>query len=326
MMHNSGALVKRKTIVAISALSLPRLPTCLAMADFDHEMPDPNEDQQLLETFKQMNKYLPNLLAQSGDDEQHHKKAKRAQPASSTMMPPDRKLVPLLAQLVVRLDMENQTLRRQDSFIFYMQTQKDAILPTLLTTAKDWHNNLTNRSEEVKSKSQYLPLRLALAQTMVHHLDCRLQKIAQSPATDPLWTTAIKHGMLTEQGLWPYRRWNPTTQNLETTTQAPVSMDRMLKYIEQLKSLVTTPGAIMKFHSLRPQGQGSTIPWLLQTGVRQDELQVLMEVLTGNNIWGLLGTSVKPHTLAMSPQAQKIQELLGKGNKGAKGKSKGVKP
>ena len=295
------------------------------MADFDHEMPDPSEDQQLLETFKQMNKYLPNLLAPSDDAEQHPKKAKRVQPASAQVVPSDRKLVPLLAQLVVRLDMENQTLRRQDSFIFYMQTQKDAILPTLLTTAKDWHNNLTTRSEETKNKSEYLPLRMALAQTLVHHLSCRLQKIAQSQPTDPLWATAIQHGMLTAQGQWQYRRWNPTTQSLDLTQQAPISMDRMLKYIEQLKTLVKTPGAIMKFHSLRPHGQGTTIPWLFQTGVRQDELQVLMEVLTGNNIWGLLGTSVKPHTLMMSPQAKQIQELLGKGTKGAKGKSKGAK-
>ena len=98
-------------------------------------------------------------------------------------------------------------------------------------------------------------------------------------------------------------------------------MDRMLRYIDQLKELVTTQGAIMKFHSLKPNGTGASIPWLLQTGVRQDELQTLLEVLTGNNIWGLLGVSVKPHTLTMSPQARQIQTILGKGSKG-KGKSK----
>ena len=217
--------------------------------------------------------------------------------------------------------MENQALRRQDCFIFYLQTQKEAILPTLLATAKDWHNNLTNRTEEARKTSTYLPLRVALAQTLANNLSNRIQKLAQCKPEDPLWKVAVKQGLLNDQGHWPFRRWNSQSQSLINTTQPPIPMDRMLRYVEQFKELVPVQGAIIKFHSLRPQGTGTTIPWLFQTGIRQDELQTLMEVLTGNTVWGLLGVSVKPHGLMLSPPAQQIQALLGKGTKG-KGKGK----
>ena len=291
MLNTSSDSSGLKTIVAFSVRCLRRLRIFLVMASYDNEMPDLNEDEQLLETFKQMNQYLPHLLPANDDAEQTHKKPKRTLQTAPPVQNKDKQLVPLLAQLVVRLDMENQTLRRQDCFIFYMQTQKEAILPTLLTTAKDWHNNLANRSEEEKLKSPYLPLRVALAQTLANNLSCRLKKLAQSTPKDPLWQTAVQHGLLNDQGHWSFRRWNVQTQALVNTPQTPIPMDRMLRYIDQLKELVTTQGAIMKFHSLKPNGTGASIPWLLQTGVRQDELQTLLEVLTGNNIWGLLGAS-----------------------------------
>ena len=48
------------------------------MASYNHEMPDPSEDEQLLETFKQMNQYLPHLLPSKEENETQPKKAKRA--------------------------------------------------------------------------------------------------------------------------------------------------------------------------------------------------------------------------------------------------------
>ena len=103
-------------------------------------------------------------------------------------------------------------------------------------------------------------------------------------------------------------------------------MPRMLKYMTQLKEVSRDHTAILKFHSLKQMDGQQTIPWILQTGIRHDEIQSLMEVLQGCTVWGLIGATMKPHTQTQSKQGIQLQQMLGKG-KGkhhpSLGKSKG---
>lgn len=56
--------------------------------------------------------------------------------------------------------------------------------------------------------------------------------------------------------------------------------------------------------------------------MRANELHVLLPTLQGSTVSGLLGMSLKPHTMTLSKPAQHLEELLGKGGK-SEGKSKG---
>ena len=98
-------------------------------------------------------------------------------------------------------------------------------------------------------------------------------------------------------------------------------MSRMLKYMEQLKQISLDLTAVQKFHALKPAEGLQTVPWILQTGIRHDELQVLLELLQGSTVWGLIGATMKPHTQTQSRQGRELQQLLGKG----KGKQTGMR-
>ena len=47
--------------------------------------------------------------------------------------------------------------------------------------------------------------------------------------------------------------------------------------------------------------------------MRANELHVLLPTLQGSTVSGLLGMSLKPHTMTLSKPAQHLEELLGKG-------------
>lgn len=57
--------------------------------------------------------------------------------------------------------------------------------------------------------------------------------------------------------------------------------------------------------------------------MRANELHVLLPTLQGSTVSGLLGMSLKPHTMTLSKPAQHLEELLGKGGGKSEGKSKG---
>ena len=78
---------------------------------------------------------------------------------------------------------------------------------------------------------------------------------------------------------------------------------------------------MVKFHGLR--GQQEVTPWILQVSMRDSEAWHLLNDLTQNKVWTLLGTVFKSHTLTQSKQAAALQALLGKGKNRPQGQSKG---
>ena len=136
---------------------------------------------------------------------------------------------------------------------------------------------------------------------------------------------AIKHGLLTPDNTFPFQKWSHHTQGLRTTSQAPITLQRMIKYGEQLQDILRDPQVTIRFHSMKPMAEDKIIPWLWQISMRADDLQVLLTTLQGSTVWGLLGMSLKPHSLGQSRPAQHLQELLGKGQgkHSKKGRSKG---
>jgi hypothetical protein len=175
-------------------------------------------------------------------------------------------------------------------------------------------------AQESQMKTQdWKPLRLTLMQTLAVTMQQRLQKLYDCKPADQLYQTAMSHNLA--QGEFFFQRWDPASQQLTQTTQAPIAMERMRKYMERLVETTADPANIIKFHPLLATGEQSVTPWLLQISLRCDELQTLLETLAGNKVWNLLGAALKPHSLNQSSQAQQLKAMLGKGKSAGKGKA-----
>jgi hypothetical protein len=128
-------------------------------------------------------------------------------------------LLKAMGHLLLRVDAEQQALKRQDSWICYMQTEQQALLPSLIQKAAEWRQSF-NKKEEKSQDLTTLPLRCHLTQHMAEVFLFRLHRLAESQETDQLRVTAVKQGLLTQDNHFPYQKWSPTQQSLRTTASA----------------------------------------------------------------------------------------------------------
>jgi len=279
------------------------------------------EDSEMLETFKQMSPLLKmdRYDRPEGDRSQKKHKADMRQPAE--FKGDDTRLLQAMGQLLLKVDAEQQALKRQDSWICFMQTESQAILPALVLKAAEWKQKLTVKQELPDQPA--LPLRCFLTQHLAETLHHRLTKLAQCSNEDPLKKVALEQGLLTPEGHFPFQRWSAHAQSLKPTRQTPISLQRMVKYSEQLIDILKDASVTVKFHSMRPMSTEAVVPWMWQISMRADDLQVLLTTLQGCTVWALLGMSMKPHALYQSKQGQQLQALLGKGSGKTQGKGRG---
>jgi len=279
------------------------------------------EDAEMLETFKQMGPLLAQERYARPDAARENKKHKPngAQPAEpeGDMM----HLLKVMGQLLLRVDAEQQALKRQDSWICFMQTEPQALLPSLVLKAAEWKQQLTVKQEN--TDQNFTPLRCYLTQHMATTLNQRVTRLAKCSNEDPLKKVALDQGVLTPEGNFLFQRWSTQAQGLQTTSQTPISLTRMVKYTEQLMDILKDPCATVRFHSLRPMSTEAVVLWMWQISMRSDDLQVLLTTLQGCTVWALLGLSMKPHALYQSKQGQHLQALLGKGQGKQPGKGRG---
>jgi len=181
---------------------------------------------------------------------------------------------------------------------------------------------MSQSDQAMKDVVTYVPLWAVLMQTMAQTLQTRLVKFSQCQQTDPVFQVALRHGLVHQNGAFPFHRWDVQQNKLLETDQPAISMDRMLKYIAQLVEVVQEVEATVKFHSLKSH-ETTAVPWLLQISIRNDEFSTLLNTLMNNKVWNLIGVSMKPHSLHQSSQAAQLQELMCKGH--AKGSRKGRK-
>ena len=275
------------------------------------------EAQELLDAFGAMAPLLKKSSLATNDGGRDHKKAKTQHKPKETDQHVDlHQVVQQMARLLLRLDVDQNLMRRQDSFVFYMQMEQESVIHVLSAKAKTWHAEVTQQTGQMKTQD-WRPLRATLMHTLALTLQHRLMKLYQSQPSDPLFQTALQHRLLNDKGEFFFHRWDTASQSLTQTDQTPVPMERMKRYVDQLVENTMDPANTIKFHSLKPSDQKMT-PWLLQISLRCDELQTLLEALVGCKVWCLLGASLKGHTLYQSHQAQQLKTMLGKG----KGKSK----
>ena len=99
-------------------------------------------------------------------------------------------------------------------------------------------------------------------------------------------------------------------------------MKRLLKELQHLVELLQDDTQVMRFHSLKTHAQ--VVPWFLQLTIRDDSVWRILDDLTQNTVWSLLGVSLKTHTQSLSKPAQILNQLTtpGKGHSQGKGMGK----
>ena len=275
------------------------------------------EDTEMLDIFKHLSPLLKKEKYPRPEGDRDTKKVKR-EDAQKEGTPEVMTLLRAMGQLLLRVDADQQAMKRQDSWICFMQTESQALLPSLILKATEWK---TQQTETSSQPEQYQPLRCCLAQHLATTMLQRLHHLAQCGETDQLMILAKLHGVLTPDNQFPFQRWNPHTQGLRQTGQQPICLKRMIKYAEQLVEILKDPTVTIRFHSMKPPDNETVVPWLWQISMRADDLQVLLTTLQGSTMWSLLGMSMKAHTQGQSKPALLLRDLLGKGT--GKSKSKG---
>ncbi|CAL1139466.1 unnamed protein product [Cladocopium goreaui] len=280
------------------------------------------EDSEMLDVFKHLSPLLKLQRFDRTDEGTESKKAKRdtARKEDTTEV---MTLLTAMGHLLLRVDADQQAMKKQDSWICFMQTGSQALLPSLVLKATEWKSQ--QKELDQSKMEQYLPLRCFLAQHLADTMLNRLTKLAQCAETDQLKMLARQHGVLTQDNAFPFRKWNPHAQELRQTGQSPIPLKRMIKYAEQLVEILKDPSVTIRFHSMKPTSKDSSqdpiIPWMWQISMRADDLQVLLTTLQGSTMWSLLGMSMKSHAQTQSKPALALRDLMGKGS--GKSKSKG---
>ena len=279
------------------------------------------ETQELLETFAAMAPLLSKATQRAKGDERDSEKAKTQHKLTEEAQRLDLQPVVLqMAKLLIRMDADQNLLRKQDSFVFYMQMEEESVIHILSKQAKQWHQEMTQQEGQMKTQ-EWKPLRVTLMQTMAETLQMRLLKLYSCKQSDPLFQTAMHHNLVNDKGEFFFQKWDASSQKLVQTSQAPVGMDRMKRYVDQLVETLQDPANVVKFHALKASGDQRVTPWILQVALRCDELQTLLEQLMGCKVWNLLGATLKAHSLPQSSQAEHLKSLIGKGKSAGKGKA-----
>jgi hypothetical protein len=151
-------------------------------------------------------------------------------------------------------------------------------------------------------------------------------KISEAKQGDPLLQTSVQSQLIDEQGNWPFLEWNSVAKQLTVSNKAPISMTLMTQHVKELVEMFKNPDLVMCFRSLQTSQEAPICPWRLQLCPRADREWELLNRLSRNSVWTLLGTMLKPHALHQCGLANSIQQSLGQQPRKGKGKGKNKQP
>ena len=98
------------------------------------------ETQELLEMFGALAPLLKKVNKDPKEEGRDPKKAKTQHKGPETAQNLDLPQVVLqMARLLIRMDVDNNLMRKQDSFVFYMQMEQESVIHVLTARAKSWH-------------------------------------------------------------------------------------------------------------------------------------------------------------------------------------------
>ena len=181
----------------------------------------------MFEAFGQMSQVWE-MFQKTPDVENAHKKHRRGEPAPKRPGADHAlRIMQAMGNLLLKMDAEQQQLKRQDSWICFMQTDSQAVLPSMMVQAQTWRKQLDNMKAQETFPLNILPLRCHLLQHLVKTLQDRLHRLMTSGEDSTMLKTAMTHNLLTQEAAFPFQRWNPHAKKLQLTNQTPITPSRM---------------------------------------------------------------------------------------------------
>lgn len=271
--------------------------------------------------------FMDRPLLEDSRSTKRHKGKSEEWPQAQIMGPSNHALHAVCRQLtalVLRQEMELSHLRCQDTFILHLSGDSRGALPLMTKAAAEW-------KEQMQQGKATMALKTRLTQLFFTELHSRLlnvQKVAQmAPPGNELWTKLLAKELVTQDGDWPYMKWDPQAQQLAPNKEKKaLSMKQLTELLTGLVEMVQENEAIQRFAALGASaGKDFTLPSRLQLTLRFDDLIMALHRLSHSSALTLLGATMKSHQAQLSKQAQQLQVMMGKGQGKQKGKGKGEK-
>ena len=229
----------------------------------------------------------------------------------------------LLTKLTLKLDRELQTLKREDTFVFFFANKgKESCLQTLVQATEVWVAKLKEKQEE-GTTVRMQPLRQHLLQVLLNTLLTRVEQLGNAPEGSEILKAAMHTKVLLQDKTCPYLEWCHSKKELIVSKKKPLGLKRLHQICTDLLEALTNPQMVVKFHSLPSGAKQETSPWKLQVSLRLDHPWKLLLELCGSAIWLLMGASLKVHSLEQSPLAHNLQKAMNLHSSHRKGKGKG---
>lgn len=219
----------------------------------------------------------------------------------------------MLAKLVLRQEMELQTIRAQDSYVFHILVDKEGVLQLLLDQGVAWG----------QMEPKPVPLRVHLFRELASELQKRFTVVSQTkPGTDT-WKQLIERKIILPDGSWPKLAWSHQDQRYNLANTNSISMQNMQNLVQDLVDMGTEPHRIIRFFAMQqPTESRTTVAWKLQVHLRSDHAHSILTNLENSTLWTLLGAMMKSHRPGPSGLSQQISSCLGN-SRSPKGKGKG---
>ena len=223
-----------------------------------------------------------------------------------------------MAQLLLRHERCLNVQRSTDCFVLFFRQEPTGALKNLVDETQKWHQ--LKLAEPQKSMP---PLRQHLMQTMLTTLMNWVSRVAKATPEEELFKACRTQNLILEDKSWPFLKWDHSKKSLVVDQTKPISMEAMLKKLNDLIEMFRVPSLVLRFYGMSSNSQQEIIPWKLQLNPRADEPYELLLTLAYSSIWTLVGTSLKPHSPNNSGLANQLQQMLQpKGAGKGRGKSK----
>lgn len=274
------------------------------------------EAQEILQSFQMMAPLMRHLRPTLDENDAKRPRGQhRGHAPDQVVAPPAMNAVlSQLTKLCLQLDSDIQHLKTQDSFVIFMATSSEAILPSMMKEAGKW-------KIDREAQKTHGSLRQTLTSYLFQELLNRVTQLSKCKPTDPAWKLAVERNLLDSNGCWLYSKWNPSTQSLVVDNRTPIKMDQMINWLTELVEACTDQHWVIRFHSLRSDDV-PIVPWRLQVSLRHHEAFRLLQMTCNCQVWQTLGTTFRSHHQLQSPAANQLRLLTGKGQGKGKAKSK----
>ena len=245
------------------------------------------------------------LSAKDGPPAKKHKLSK-GPPANKHSKPSYDDLLEMVAKLALRTESSLHALLQEHQFLLHINPGPGSIIPVMMEGTKQWHQT-----------DKKLPLRHHVVVLMMDTLRSRAETLMKSDPKEAAWKDAMKMHLLNETGQMPYLRWDPSTRQLRPSQEATLSMEEVVRAVQNICRLVQDPTTTLRFHSLtKPKDQqDKAVPWLwLLSSRNQPETWAEVHRLCFHSIWQLIRSQIRPQSADRTALAKGIQQQLARGS------------